>query len=113
MVLRGQPTLNLQHHHAGCGWQRDVGIQKAKDRNLAQRNCEIKVAMIKRLAIGIFITCCYSTAFSQSDDVKAGLLKFTTRSDSLTNKYPAEKLFIQFDKPGYIQGDTIWFKAYL
>ncbi len=26
---------------------------------------------------------------------------------------PAEKIYLQFDKPAYLAGDTIWFKAYL
>ncbi|MGZ3891650.1 MAG: carboxypeptidase-like regulatory domain-containing protein, partial [Mucilaginibacter sp.] len=34
-------------------------------------------------------------------------------SDTLNAKYAAEKLYIQFDKPYYAAGDTIWLKAYL
>jgi hypothetical protein len=26
--------------------------------------------------------------------------------------YPAEKIYLHLDRPGYLQGDTIWFKAY-
>ena len=33
--------------------------------------------------------------------------------DSFTKKLPAEKLFVHLDKPYYVVGDTIWFKAYL
>jgi hypothetical protein len=33
--------------------------------------------------------------------------------DSILKNYPAEKLYLQFDKPYYAVGDTIWFKAYL
>jgi hypothetical protein len=39
------------------------------------------------------------------------------RLDSLLNdlstKYPQEKIYIQYDKPYYNPGETIWFKAYL
>jgi hypothetical protein len=34
-------------------------------------------------------------------------------SDTLNNKYAAEKVYIQYDKPYYAVNDTIWFKAYL
>ena len=55
---------------------------------------------------------CQISAFSQRKS-QAELLKFTNRADSLVNRYPAEKIYIQFDKPDYALGDTIWLKAYL
>ncbi|MDB5111035.1 MAG: hypothetical protein JWR67_2149 [Mucilaginibacter sp.] len=33
--------------------------------------------------------------------------------DDYNTKLPSEKLFLQFDKPYYAVGDTIWFKGYL
>jgi hypothetical protein len=33
--------------------------------------------------------------------------------DSFGVNYTPERVYIQFDKPGYAQGETIWFKAYL
>src|ERR1700761_7237379 len=57
--------------------------------------------------------CSHFTAFSQVKTLQETLLQITDHSDSIINKYPAEKLYVQFDKPGYVQGDTIWFKAYL
>ncbi|WP_184549431.1 carboxypeptidase regulatory-like domain-containing protein [Mucilaginibacter sp. FT3.2] len=53
-----------------------------------------------------------SLAISQVP-LKKDLLSITSRSDSLANANPAEKLYLQFDKPYYAIGDTIWFKAYL
>jgi hypothetical protein len=42
---------------------------------------------------------------------------FAQRLDSLLNKlstsYPQEKVYLQFDRPYYNPGETIWFKAYL
>jgi hypothetical protein len=35
------------------------------------------------------------------------------KSDSLTIKYPQEKIYLHFDRPSYWAGDDIWFKAYL
>src|SRR5215471_731490 len=33
--------------------------------------------------------------------------------DKLATNFPQEKVYIQFDKPSYAAGETIWFKAYL
>jgi hypothetical protein len=44
---------------------------------------------------------------------KSELIKLTASADTLRNTYPIEKLYLQFDKPYYAIGDTIWFKAYL
>ena len=35
------------------------------------------------------------------------------RSQKLIENYPAEKVYLHFDKPYYAVGDTIWFKAYV
>ncbi len=54
-----------------------------------------------------------STAQRLSAPLKADLLKITAASDSLNKILPFEKIYLQFDKPYYAIGDTIWFKAYL
>ncbi|MEO6852015.1 MAG: hypothetical protein ABI203_05125, partial [Mucilaginibacter sp.] len=33
--------------------------------------------------------------------------------DSVRTQLPVEKLYLQLDKPAYLQNDTLWFKAYL
>ena len=33
--------------------------------------------------------------------------------DTYSNNFPQERAYIQFDKPAYSAGETIWFKAYL
>jgi len=53
------------------------------------------------------------TAYSQAIPLKDQLLNVAARSDSLTRMRSTEKLYLQFDKPYYAVGDTIWFKAYL
>src|SRR6185312_14006777 len=46
--------------------------------------------------------------------VSAGdLARFTTSADTFWQSHSVEKPYLQFDKPYYAQGDTIWFKAYL
>ena len=62
------------------------------------------------IAISLF---CNAIVSAQSRILPTDLLKFTNHSDSLTGQYPAEKAYLQFDKPYYALGDTIWFKAYL
>ncbi|CAN5271502.1 hypothetical protein BH11BAC6_BH11BAC6_12700 [soil metagenome] len=37
----------------------------------------------------------------------------TTNLEQLSSRYPQEKIYIQFDKPAYAQGETIWYKAYI
>ncbi len=49
----------------------------------------------------------------QHSPLADSLLKITSAADSSIKNRPAEKLYLQFDKPYYAIGDTIWFKAYL
>ncbi len=51
--------------------------------------------------------------FAQINKTGNTLLKLTTLADSVTKLNNPEKPYLQFDKPYYTQGDTIWFKAYL
>lgn len=32
---------------------------------------------------------------------------------TLADNFPQEKIYVQFDKPSYVPGETVWFKAYL
>jgi hypothetical protein len=54
-----------------------------------------------------------SPATTQPSPLADSLLKITTASDSSIKNRPVEKIYVQFDKPYYAVGDTIWFKAYL
>jgi hypothetical protein len=51
--------------------------------------------------------------FTSSGPLKSKLLVLKTKSDSINRNRSPEKLYLQFDKPYYSTGDTIWFKAYL
>ena len=44
---------------------------------------------------------------------KTDIVKLIAAADSFRNRSAEEKLYCQFDKPYYVMGDTIWFKAYL
>jgi len=52
-------------------------------------------------------------ALAQPRDFTNQLLQIKSSSDSLIKNFPAEKLYLQTDKPNYAVGDTLWFKAYL
>src|ERR1700730_7407203 len=55
----------------------------------------------------------FSASVSAQVTSKNALIKLTASADTFRNTYPIEKLYLQFDKPYYAIGDTIWFKAYL
>jgi len=61
----------------------------------------------------ILFLCCNTILLAQTGGLKADLLKLKAASDSTVRSRPVEKLYLQFDKPYYALGDTIWFKAYL
>jgi len=51
------------------------------------------------------------SAFSQSGAISLDTIML--RTAKLANTHPFEKVYLQFDKPYYAIGDTIWFKAYV
>jgi hypothetical protein len=51
--------------------------------------------------------------YAQDLASQQALLKLKSNSDSLNKNLAAEKIHMQFDKPYYALGDTIWFKAWL
>jgi len=69
--------------------------------------------MVKQWISVLLLFCSCGVGYAQQGNSAAALLQLTRHSDSLVNQIGAEKLYIQFDKPYYGTGDTIWFKAYL
>jgi len=59
----------------------------------------------------VLIFCLRLLAFSQNDT--AQLTTIASKLQKLTAARPAEKVYLQFNKPGYTIGDTIWFKGYV
>jgi hypothetical protein len=51
------------------------------------------------------------TAFSQDDSIP--LPTIIAKTNKFATDYPTEKVYVQFDKPYYAVGDTIWLKAYV
>jgi len=48
---------------------------------------------------------------AQTDTVSINTL--ITKTNKVLNEYPAEKIYLHFDKPYYAVADTVWFKAYV
>ena len=41
------------------------------------------------------------------------LASVQTSLQTLSENFPQEKIYVQFDKPTYAAGETVWFKAYI
>jgi hypothetical protein len=52
-------------------------------------------------------------SFSYQQQQVASIDLFISKLKSLYQKYPIEKVYLHTDKPYYIAGETLWFKAYL
>ncbi|MES2278775.1 MAG: carboxypeptidase regulatory-like domain-containing protein [Bacteroidota bacterium] len=53
------------------------------------------------------------TQFARAQTPPGSIKDVIAKIDTFNNHLPTEKLYMQFDKPYYAVGDTIWFKAYL
>jgi hypothetical protein len=60
--------------------------------------------------ICFFLTLYTATAFAQQDS--SLLTKAVTNLKATYGAKPVEKVYLHLDKPNYIPGDTLWFKAY-
>jgi hypothetical protein len=59
------------------------------------------------------LLCVHIRAFAQATPSQSRLVTLTAHSDSVAKISQAEKLYLQTDKPDYVTGDTLWFKAYI
>ncbi len=78
------------------------------------RIASLNFKAVNKIFIIIFcLSVSHHVALSQSKQLHDTLLKIKTSYDSLNKIAPNEKIYLQFDKPYYAIGDTIWFKTYL
>ncbi len=69
---------------------------------------------VKKISIALlFLSANYNIALCQLMHLHDELLAIKASNDSLNKLAPIEKTYLQFDKPYYALGDTIWFKAYM
>ena len=71
-----------------------------------------KVVKIIGVALFLFLAN-HNIALGQLKQLHDKLLAIKAWNDSLSKSAPIEKIYLQFDKPYYAPGDTVWFKAYL
>ncbi len=69
----------------------------------------MKLFILMRLFFVLLICVAARTVFSQAINTSQVKDAVTTLADN----FPLEKLYIQYDKPSYAPGETVWFKAYL
>ena len=70
---------------------------------------ENRTALFKLLILFNFIALPALAQTPASGNINSLLSKISTYNTSM----PVEKVFLQFDKPYYSAGDTVWFKGYL
>ncbi len=68
--------------------------------------------MKKTILVNLVILCCALTASAQKTG-HTNLRGIMAAIDSLHRRKPAEKIYMQMDKPYYALGDTLRFKAYV
>jgi len=72
----------------------------------------LTIVMIMAIVLGVITLIkagSYYTSEVENDFIKKAKSKFTTFHDKL----PEDRVYMQFDKPFYKPGETIWFAAYL
>ncbi|WP_243718122.1 carboxypeptidase regulatory-like domain-containing protein [Pedobacter changchengzhani] len=70
----------------------------------------MKIFRILLINIAIF-SAFHSSALAQTDTI--GIKTLIDKTNKALNDYPAEKVYLHFDKPYYAVADTVWFKAYI
>ncbi|RWY48326.1 hypothetical protein [Mucilaginibacter gilvus] len=71
------------------------------------------ISIKKKVVVLLFLLVSQTIAIGQIRQLHEELLGVKASNDSLNKLNPREKIYLQFDKPYYGLGDTIWFKAYL
>ncbi|MEO8710993.1 MAG: hypothetical protein ABI405_02660 [Parafilimonas sp.] len=61
------------------------------------------------IALFFFIASIHAKAQAPSPSLTTIQNRITTLADN----FPQEKIYLQFDKPSYAPGETVWFKAYM
>jgi hypothetical protein len=70
----------------------------------------LKYPVLKLLLVALLLG---FTQLAKAQSAQTGINDVLNKIEGYNSQIPAEKLYMQFDKPYYAIGDTIWFKAYL
>jgi hypothetical protein len=70
-----------------------------------------KLTTTKQYAISAFLLLSFTAYFTTTNNDT--LQKIVTKLEQYTIKTPQEKVYLHFDKPYYMAGETIWYAGYL
>lgn len=74
--------------------------------------CSLK-SRIGALYLLLSLTAFNYHVFAQTQPAVGSVKTVISKIDNYNARLPSEKLYLQFDKPYYSVGDTIWFKGYI
>lgn len=78
------------------------------------RDARIKHPLPLILSLILFLLLCHvDPVLAQRRDAPRSFGQIFSLLDTMQQRLPREKLYLQLDKPYYAAGDTIWFKGYL
>src|ERR1700744_784289 len=69
--------------------------------------------MKKSLLLRLAVAFSFITSFAVAQSPAPGINQLISKINDYNAAMPVEKVFLQFDKPYYATGDTVWFKSYL
>ncbi|MBL4674860.1 MAG: hypothetical protein JKY70_01420 [Mucilaginibacter sp.] len=72
-----------------------------------------KPFIIIRFAVSFCMLFCYLQTQAQVNTSRQALLNIKAQADTSLKKFPAEKVYLQTDRPYYPLGDTIWYRAWV
>jgi hypothetical protein len=75
--------------------------------------CSFKLLRISALFLLLSLAAFNCHVFAQTPPTQGSVKAIIGKIDNYNAKLPGEKLYLQFDKPYYSVGDTIWFKGYI
>ncbi len=70
--------------------------------------------MLRRLAIIIIVISTFATSNVQAQKKEAEqLFEWFKSASGFDRTYPREKVYLHMDNASYLEGDTLWYKAYV
>jgi hypothetical protein len=69
--------------------------------------------MNRKFYLSLAIVSCLITAFAFTQEGKSLTEKIIAKLEQYRTNTPQEKVYLHFDKPYYMAGETMWFKGYL
>ncbi len=61
----------------------------------------------------LFASCLFAAITTGAQSQNISINSVQNSLETLATNFPQEKIYVQFDKPAYAPGETIWFKSYI